>query len=60
MGIIKETGSDSIEAVSEIVPGVAFTKVQTNSGTLHLFSKPGGYGGKDVILKIIQNIKDVY
>lgn len=59
MGIIKGTGSDSIEAVSEIVPGVAFTKVQTNGGTLQLLSKPGGYGGKDVILKIIQNIKGV-
>jgi len=59
MGIIKETGSDSIEAVSEIVPGVAFTKVQTNGGTLQLLSKPGGYGGKDVILKIIKNIKGV-
>lgn len=57
MGIIKETGSESIEAVSEILPGVAFTKVSTRTGTIMLLSKPGGYGGDDVILRIIQHIK---
>ena len=56
-GIMNLMGSDSIEPKSEISPGVALSSVYTKFGKIHLISKPGGYGKKDVILQIINHIK---
>lgn len=54
MGVMHETGCEYIEPKSEIIPGVSMSVITFKSGKIHLLSKPGGYGEKDVILKIIK------
>jgi len=56
-GIMNELEDKYIEAKNEILPGVAITKININSGSIYLLSKPGGYGEKDVIMKIIKHTK---
>ncbi|MBT3385234.1 MAG: hypothetical protein HN778_11595 [Prolixibacteraceae bacterium] len=56
-GIMNLLGCDSIEPESEIYTGVALSSVYTKFGKMHLITKPGGYGKKDVILKILSHIK---
>jgi D-threonate/D-erythronate kinase len=57
MGIMKEAGGKYFEAKNEILPGVAHAKTNISAGTIHILSKPGGYGEKDIILKIINHVK---
>ncbi len=57
MEIMKESGSKYVEAKKEILTGVAYAKTNTCAGTIHLLSKPGGYGERGVILKIINHVK---
>ena len=58
MAIMQESGGRYIEAKNEILPGVAYAKTILNSGIINLLSKPGGYGEKDVIMKILNHIKN--
>ncbi len=58
MAIMQESGGRYIEAKNEILPGVACAKTNLYSGTITLLSKPGGYGERDVIMKIINHIKN--
>ena len=56
-GILKKSGGKYIETKNEILPGVSCTTADISSGTIYLLSKPGGYGDKDEILKIINHFK---
>ena len=58
MAIMQESGGRYIEAKNEILSGVACAKTNLDSGTITLLSKPGGYGERDVIMKIINHIKN--
>jgi len=56
-GIMNELGCESIKPQSEIIPGVALSLAYSKFGEISLISKPGGYGEKDIILKIINHFK---
>ncbi len=57
MSIMRETGAGVIEAKTEILPGVAYTKTSLHSGEICLLSKPGGYGEENGIVEIINRVK---
>jgi D-threonate/D-erythronate kinase len=55
-GILNALGAESIEPNRELFPGVAVASVFGTFGKIHLITKPGGYGEKDEILKILNQI----
>jgi len=56
-GILNKIECNSIEPKSEIISGVALALIDSRIGKIHLISKPGGYGKKDVILQIVNHKK---
>lgn len=56
-GILQHLDCRSIEPVNELLPGVALSSLKLKSGKLHLISKPGGYGEKYIIMKILNKLK---
>jgi len=57
MGVMRALGCRYIEPISEIVPGVALSRAVIGETRIALITKPGGYGDKEVILKIMEYIK---
>ncbi len=57
-GILNALGAESIEPNRELFPGVALASVFGTFGKIHLITKPGGYGEKNEIVKIFNQINN--
>ena len=55
-GILQAMSCEYIEPELEIIPGVAVSLAKVKNNCIQLVSKPGGYGGKEVILHILDYI----
>ena len=55
-GIMEAMSCEYIEPELEIIPGVAVSLAKVKNNYIQLVSKPGGYGGKEVILNILDYI----
>jgi uncharacterized protein YgbK (DUF1537 family) len=58
MALVKEMGITSLHPVREILSGVVLSWVEMRNRSLYLITKPGGYGEKDTLLRIVQNYKN--
>lgn len=58
MALIREIKIEFIHPITEILPGVVLSSVDIYDRPIHLVTKPGGYGEKDTLLRIIQSIKN--
>ncbi len=58
MALIREMNIVIIQPIHEILPGVVLSKVKIYDQVIYLVTKPGGFGEKDTLLRIIQSIKN--
>lgn len=55
IAVMNELGGKYFKAKNEMLPGVAISKTNISTGSIYLLSKPGGYGERDIIMKIIKH-----
>ena len=58
MALVSEMNIPFLHPVKEVLPGVVLSKVKIKGQSTYLVTKPGGYGEKDTLLRIIQHIKN--
>jgi uncharacterized protein YgbK (DUF1537 family) len=57
MALIRTMTIQIIYPLRELIPGTVLSKMEWKNKWIYLITKPGGYGEKDTLLKIINHIK---
>ncbi len=57
MGLMKEIGRKELVPICEVAPGTVLTRLSWEGRTYHLISKSGGFGGEDLILRIMEHFR---
>ena len=58
LGIMRQLGINEIIPLSELSPGVVFSKVISDSYPFNLITKSGGFGQKKTVMSILSRIMD--
>lgn len=56
-GIARSLGCKSIVPLTEILPGIALSKMHGSNKEIFVISKAGGFGGEDTLLRLFQEIR---
>ncbi len=58
MALVNEIQIPFIHPIKEVLPGVVLSKVKIKGQYIYLVTKPGGFGEKDTLLRIIHHFKN--
>jgi uncharacterized protein YgbK (DUF1537 family) len=58
MALVSEMHIPFLHPIKEVLPGVVLSKMKIKGQSTYLVTKPGGYGEKDTLFRIIHHIKN--
>ena len=59
LGIAHALGYASVTPLAELLPGIVLSQMQTDTGTLFVVTKAGGFGGENLLQEIERRLHDL-